>query len=139
MKALIDTNVIVDVIERREPFFADSYAIVRLVAEGGLDAVIPAGSIADTYYIIRKSGKDAGKAKDAIATLLQLVNVCDTAATDINAALTLDLPDFEDAILAATAKRERTDSIITRNERDFSQSPVPALSPTDFLAQWKAK
>ena len=138
MKALIDTNVIVDVIERRKPFFADSYAVIRLATEGKLDAVTPAGSIADAYYIIRKSGKSAIEAKDAIATLLQLVSACDTAATDVTAALTIGVSDFEDAILAATAKRERAEFIITRNERDFSRSPVPALSPTDFLVQWMA-
>jgi predicted nucleic acid-binding protein len=110
-----------------------------LAAEGKLDAVTPARSIADAYYIICKSGKSAVEAKDAIATLLQLISACDTAAAAVNAALTLGVPDFEDAILAATAKREKTESIITRNERDFCQSPVPALSPTDFLAQWRAK
>jgi predicted nucleic acid-binding protein len=79
------------------------------------------------------------EAKDAVVALLQLVSVCDTAASDVTVALTLGIPDFEDAILAATAKREKTEFIITRNERDFSQSPVPALSPTDFLKQWRTK
>jgi predicted nucleic acid-binding protein len=139
VRALIDTNIIVDVIERREPFFGDSYAVIRLAAEGKLDAVTPAGSIADAYYIIRKSGKNAAEAKDAIAKLLQLVSTCDTAASDVTVALTLGVSDFEDAILAATAKREKAEFIITRNERDFSRSPVPALSPTDFLKRRNAK
>jgi|GEM_PF-1760786 len=100
-----------------------------------LDAVTPAGSIADAYCIVRKGGKSAVETKDAIAALLQIVRVCDTAAADATAALTLKVCDFEDAILAATARREKAEQIITSNDRDFSQSPVPARSPADFLQQ----
>jgi predicted nucleic acid-binding protein len=135
MKVLIDTNVIVDVLERREAFFDSSYAVVKLAAEGKLDAFAPAGSIADAYYIIRKGGKSPVAARDAIATLLQLIRACDTTTSDVTAALTLGVADFEDSILAATARREKAEYIITRNERDFSQSPVPAVSPADFIMQ----
>jgi predicted nucleic acid-binding protein len=136
VRALIDTNVIVDVLERRKAFFDCSYAVVKLAAEGKLDAFIPAGSIADAYYIIRKSGKSPVAARDAIATLLQLVRACDTAASDVTAALTLGVVDFEDSILAATARREKAEYIITRNERNFGLSPVPAVSPKDFIAHF---
>ncbi|MDR0434333.1 MAG: PIN domain-containing protein [Gracilibacteraceae bacterium] len=135
MRVVLDTNIIVDVLERREDFFDDSYAILKFAAEDKLDACTPAGSIADIYYILRKSRKSSAAAQNAIATLIQLVRVCDTAATDIADALTLGIADFEDAILAATARREKAEYIITRNERDFDRSPVPAASPSDFVAQ----
>jgi predicted nucleic acid-binding protein len=134
MRVLLDSNVIIDVIGRREGFFDDSYSVLRLAAEGRLDAFVPAGSISDIYYIIRRGGKDAATTREAIAALLQLVDICDTAAFDVSSALTLDISDFEDAILAATAKREGADFIVTRNERDFTDSPIPAISPTGFLA-----
>lgn len=133
MRVLLDSNVVIDVIGRREKFFDSSYAVVRLAAEGKLDALVAAGSISDIYYIIRRSGKDAVATRDAIAALLQLVRVCDTAASDVSAALTIGISDFEDAILAATAKRQRVDFIITRDERDFTASPVAPISPADFL------
>jgi predicted nucleic acid-binding protein len=135
VRVVLDTNIIVDVLERREEFFDDSYAVVKLAAEGKLDACTPAGSVADVYYIIRKSGKSSVAARDAIATLLQLVRVCDTAAADIAVAFTLGMTDFEDAILAATARREKAEYIITRDERDFDRSPVQAMSPSDFIAR----
>jgi predicted nucleic acid-binding protein len=134
MQALIDTNIIVDVLTRREEFFADSYAVCRLAAQGEITAITPAGSIADAYYIIKKGGIGAVEARDAIAGLLQLISACDTTASDITVALTLGVADFEDAILAATAKREKAEYIITRNGRDFKKSPVPAISAADFLA-----
>ena len=133
MRVLIDTNIVIDVIERSEPWFADSYAVLRLIAQDQLTGFLPADSVADVYYIIRKN-KNARTAQGAIFALLELVSLCDTTAGDVSSALLLGFSDFEDAILAASAKREKADFIITRNERDFAKAPVPALSPQDFLA-----
>jgi hypothetical protein len=47
------------------------------------------------------------------------------------------MPDFEDAILSATAQREHADYIITRNERDFAGSAVPAIAPRKFLTKFR--
>ena len=57
----------------------------------------------------------------------------DVNAADVQAALALGMPDFEDALLACRAKRQRVNYIITRNEKDFNLSPVPAISPKAFL------
>ena len=134
MIALIDTNIVIDVITRREPFFVDSYDVLRLIAEKKLIGYFPAGNVADVYYIIRKSGRCAADARDAIIRLLDLIRLCDTTSADVSSALPFDIKDFEDAILAATAKRIKADCIITRNERDFLNSPVTAISPKNFLA-----
>jgi predicted nucleic acid-binding protein len=133
MKVIIDTNVIIDVLEHRDEFFADSYAVLQLAAHGKLEGFVSAGAISDIYYIIRKSLGNAGKSREAVMGLLELVELCDTASSDIMSALLLRIADFEDAILAATAKRENADFIITRNERDFTNSPVRAVSPSVFL------
>jgi predicted nucleic acid-binding protein len=70
--------------------------------------------------------------------LLKVVALVDTKAVDIQEAMKLGFADFEDAVLAATALREQADYIITGNVRDFSKSPVPAISPVAFLEQRKA-
>ena len=44
--------------------------------------------------------------------------------------------DFEDAVIAATALREGASYIITRNTIDFVKSPVPAMTPADFLREY---
>ena len=133
MKVLIDTNVIIDILDKREPFFLDSYKFIQLGLEGKLDMLISAGAVTDVYYIINKSLRDANTAKEKIFILTSLVNICNTTSDDIKSALTLFMTDFEDAVLAATAKREKMDFIITRNGTDFINSPVPAVSPVQFL------
>jgi predicted nucleic acid-binding protein len=141
MKVIIDTNVIIDILERREPFFADSYRLVQLGLQGVLDALVGAGAVTDAYYIISQSLRrqgisDVSKAKEKIAALKTLVGICDTTAPDIDAALALNMTDFEDAVVAATAKREGADYIVTRNEADFAGSPVLAICPHEFLQRF---
>jgi len=135
VKALIDTNIIIDILERREPFFADSYRIIQLGLDGSTETFMSAGSVTDVFYIINHSIRDSNRAKEKIFALAMLVNICNTTSDDISTALTLPLPDFEDAVIAAIAKREKADYIISRNEKDFANSPVPAVSPDQFLKE----
>ena len=133
MKVLFDTNVILDYLVQREPFYHDSREVIFLSAEKKLDGIISAGSIADVYYICRKECQSTEKPLNLIIDLLKLVTLVDTRAYDVKNALAFNMSDFEDAIIAATALRETAEYIITRNIKDFSQSPVPAVTPGDFL------
>jgi predicted nucleic acid-binding protein len=65
--------------------------------------------------------------------MLKVVTPVDTKAADLQEAIKLNFTDFEDAVVAATAARENADFIVTRNAGDFTKSPVPAISPADFL------
>jgi predicted nucleic acid-binding protein len=98
---------------------------------------MPASAVTDVYYIIHQSTHDAEKSKEAIIGLTTLIDLCDTIASDIKAALTLPVNDFEDVVIGAIAKREKADYIVTRNEADFKDSPVPAISPAMFFEQCK--
>jgi len=135
MKVLIDTNVIIDILEHRESFDA-SYRVIQLGIQSKLETIMSAGAVTDVYYIISRSLGSAKKARAKIVALRTLVNICDTTAHDINTGLTLNITDFEDAVIAAIAKRERADYIVTRNEADFANSPVSAISPARFLRQF---
>jgi predicted nucleic acid-binding protein len=133
MKALFDLNVIIDVTDCRESFYYDSLAVFKLAAEGKIEGIVGAGSIADLYYIVRKSRKDAGQAMDAIHDTLEVLTAVDTKAVDILSAMAFGFDDFEDAVTAAVAQREGADYIISRNGVDFTNSPVPAITPAAFL------
>ena len=137
MKVLIDTNIILDVLEKREPFFEDSYRIIQLGLEGDIDTIMSAGAVTDVYYLIRQFLKDPVKARESIFVLSNFIKICSSASDDITKALVLFIPDFEDAVLAVIAKREKADFIITRNEEDFVNSPVPAKTPALFLREYK--
>jgi len=133
MKVIIDINIIIDILERREPFFINSYRVIQLGLEGIIETIISTGNITTVYYIIRKSLHDAVKARENIFLLGNIVRICNSTPEDITQALILFIPDFEDAVIAAIAKREKADYIITRNTDDFANSPVPAVNPEQFL------
>jgi predicted nucleic acid-binding protein len=137
MKILVDTNVIVDVLEHREGFFQDSYTLLQFSGQGKVQIFMPASAVTDVYYIIHKSIHDTEKSREAIIGLTTLIRLCDTTVGDIHTALSLPVNDFEDAVIAAIAKREKADYIITRNEVDFKDSPVPAISPATFLERYR--
>lgn len=133
MKVLIDTNVILDIFLKREPFFSDSYAAIRKTAEADVDCYLSSSAITDIFYLLRKSYQSAGQAKLVLNKLSQLVSFSDVLSSDIMHALSSEMADFEDAVVNAVAFRIGAEYIITRNIKDYEKADIPALSPTDFL------
>jgi len=137
MKVFLDTNIIIDVLEEREPFYGDSLKIIQLGLEDDIETIMSAGAVKDVYYIIRKKLQNDNEAREKIFVLSNIVKICNITSDDITSAIILYMPDFEDALIAAAARREKADYIITRNEKDFKNSPVPALNPAQFLQLYR--
>lgn len=133
MRVLIDTNVILDVLQKREPFFTDSYRALRRALENDAECLISASAATDIFYVLRKSLGSAQQAKEHIDQLAQVVNFADVQGMDIHTALMRAMPDFEDAVVDAVAERSGASYILTRNIKDFTGSVVPAILPADFL------
>ncbi|MDR1247114.1 MAG: PIN domain-containing protein [Clostridiales Family XIII bacterium] len=134
MRVLIDTNVILDVLTGREPHCEYSAAFLKLCGMR-ITGLMTASQTTDIFYLLRREGKDTESAKAIIRKLADNVKIVDVTAFDVENALVSDMPDYEDALLAFCGKRRKADYIVTRNEKDFRQSPVPALSPQAFLAR----
>ncbi len=132
MKVLADTNVILDVIMKREPYFAASYEILNLAAQDKICLMITASSVTDINYLLRKSGRDDSSARQAMNQLFTLVRIADVKAEDIQHALQSPIADFEDAVAIAAAQRNNCKAIITRNIKDFAGSAIPAMIPLEF-------
>ena len=132
MRLLIDTNVILDIFMRREPFFADSYRAMRTAAEKEYECLLSASAATDIYYILRKHLKSPEEAKARLRDLAKIAQFTDVQPADIDAALSADMPDFEDAVVDAIAVRVGADYILTRNTKDFSGASTRAITPVDF-------
>ena len=133
MRILIDTNVILDILQKREPFFADSYRALRKAIESDAECLLSASAATDIFYMLRKALGSAQQAKEQIEQLAQLVSFADVQGMDIHTALMREMPDFEDAVVDAVAERNGASYILTRNLKDFAGSVVPAILPVDFL------
>ena len=131
MKVLIDTNIIIDALQSRENFLADAREIMLRATE--YDGYISASSITDIFYLQQKYSRDKKKAKKNLVELLEIFNVLDATAKDCRNALRSEMSDFEDAVLVESALRSGINCIVTRNKKDFKNSRIKVLGPTEFL------
>ena len=133
IKALIDTNVVLDALAAREPFHAAAERIFLLAAEEKCQGFITANSTTDIYYLVRKNASDA-VAREALRNLLQVFAIVDISGKDCTDALESPIDDYEDALAAVCALKSGAEYIITRDEGFLrAQSPVPLVAPAGFL------
>lgn len=133
MRVIVDTNVILDALTGRQPWNREAEEIFLLVAKGKEDYYITANTVTDIYYLVRKHLKNRELVIGVMSKLFQLFMILDTSAEDYINALHSEIMDYEDAVLAEVAKRNKTDYIITRNVKDYGSGSVKAISPEDFL------
>ena len=134
MKLLIDGNILLDVLQKREPYYEDSAKIWKMCETDLVQGYVSALTFANLVYMMRKE-LDAEKINEVLKKLSLIFTFEDLNVADINAAADMQWNDFEDAIQAATARRIHANHIITRNVRDFTKSEVVAFTPAEFLAR----
>jgi predicted nucleic acid-binding protein len=133
VNVFVDTNVLLDVLARREPFYKDSAEVWTLAENGHITAYTSALSLPNIYYVLRK----AAGAKIARQTVRLLRDVFTLAPLDeqiVNQAIDAHIADFEDAIQFFSALRAGAVVLITRNAADFPQQGIALQTPAEFLA-----
>ena len=133
MKILIDTNIIIDILQKREPFFTYSFLAVQKAISDEIECLLSASAATDIYYIMKRVLGSNNKARDELMYLSMMVNFTDALGSDIQTALLSPLSDFEDAVVDTIAARTGASYILTRNVKDYSNSNVPAITPKEFL------
>ena len=136
MVVLIDTNVLLDYLLTREPFYEDAKDIVVACTEGKAKGCIAAHSISNMFYILRKD-YSIKERREILSNLCLIFDVEGIDKEKILAGLqNEDFTDFEDCLQDECAKQIHADYIITRNTDDFSNSHIPAITPSDFLEKY---
>ena len=131
MKVLLDTNIIIDILSKRDGY-KDSLQVLRFCETDKLDGRVSTTTVTDVMYIMRKHSTPE-VLRQSVQTLLAVADVAAVTKADITRAFSSGMRDFEDAVQAACAKRIKADYIITRNLKDFEGAPVKAISPIELL------
>jgi len=132
MTILIDTNVALDILLKREPWYNNAALIFSLSQLNLIKSYISASSITDIFYITQNEhGK--GPAKEAIKRLLQVFYPATVTDRNIYQALELEWEDFEDSVQYIVGEDLSVDYIVTRNPKDFSQSSIETVTPEQFI------
>lgn len=137
MLVLIDTNVLLDELEKREPFYEASDKVLSLCASKQIKGYIALHSVSNIFYILRKN-YSAENRRSLILGILKFLQVANVSHKNVRRALERsNFTDFEDCLQDECAKQIHADYIITRNTMDFSASSIPAITPSDFLERFR--
>ena len=135
MNLLIDGNIILDVLQNREPHVEASSKVWKLCETNLVDGYVSALTFADMVYVMRKE-LTPKKIHDVLKKLALIFHFTELSVSDIEKAAGKMWNDYEDAVQAATAERICAKAIITRNIKDYQQSIIPAFTPAEFLEQF---
>ncbi|HEX4496524.1 MAG TPA: PIN domain-containing protein [Thermoanaerobaculia bacterium] len=129
---MLDLNVLLDVVQRREPFYAASATVLSQAVEGTDASCVPGHILTTLHYIL---SKNAGRkrADTVVDWVLAHLEIVPQDRAQFVRARSLRFDDFEDAALASAAEAAGCKLILTRNVADFETSPVPAVTPEEFL------
>ncbi len=133
MKLLIDTNVVLDVLLRREPFFRTAAEVLNLTQRDEVREYVSASAITDIYYIANKQMKDRDAVRDLLKRLLMIVSVAAVSEWEIQNALNLAWGDFEDSVQYSVALLNEMDGIVTRNPSDYQEANMRIWLPEQAL------
>lgn len=134
MRALLDTDVVLDYLLARPPFARAASELWHAAEDGHYEAFVSAITPVNVFYIARKL-KGQAQAKKTIEGLLAVCQIAIVDAQVLKGALKLPMKDYEDAVQLASARRISLDLIVTRNISDYEGADIPVLTPEQFLAQ----
>ncbi|REE25712.1 putative nucleic acid-binding protein [Winogradskyella pacifica] len=134
-RLLIDTNIVIDLLSKREKFYDEAADLFSRADKKELTLAISSLTFANTNYILTKlkSGKEAREILRKFKVLVEVLSL-DDKITEL--ALSDDkFPDFEDGLQYYSAIENQIEIIITRNKKDFKNSKIPVLTAKEFLAR----
>ena len=133
MKILIDTNIVLDVMLRREPFYKMSLEILSLAKKDDVEEYVSASAITDIYYLAYRQLGDKEMVKKLMKELLTVVSVASVTEQEIENALYLEWNDFDDSVQYSVAFLQEMEGIVTRNPNDYKEAKIKIWKPEELL------
>lgn len=137
MRVCFDTCSVIDILGKTDWFFP-AYCAYDTAVALGFHPCLSVSSTTDIVYLLHARGFLSQKeARNAMEAVLDLFDLFENTSADARRAFRSDMDDYEDALIACSAQSVGADILITRNKKDFKGSPVPVLTPEEFLRDFK--
>ncbi len=133
MKVLLDTNVVLDFLLVRQPWYPEAVQVWDAHQDGRVTAYVAAFSLPTVFYIVRRQA-DLQRAHDSLKICLETLEILPLQRSTLESARTFPGNDFEDNLQMACATEAMLDAIVTRDPSGFVNATVPILTPAAFLA-----
>lgn len=137
MRVLFDTNVVLDVLLRREPFFEDAAKLFAQVERHNVQGYLGATTVTTLAYFMERAL--GATFRTELRRLLELFDVVTVDRAVLLRAQASPVNDFEDAVLTEAALAVGLDAIVTRNAKDFVAAPLKVLTPGELLGVLNAR
>lgn len=132
-KLFVDTNILIDLLSRREPFYEEAAELFSLADRKQIELSVSSLTIANTTYTLMRQ-MDSNKAKSVLRKLRLILKILPLDDKIIGLALNDDnFSDFEDCLQYFTAIEDERELIITRNLKDFKNSKLPTMTARQFI------
>jgi predicted nucleic acid-binding protein len=139
MRVLIDTCVIIDALQSRVPFAEAAQKIFLYSANKQFEGYITAKASTDIYYLTHRLTHSDVETRKILSKLYTLFHLLDTTSLDCRKAISSEISDYEDAIMAETAIRSEMDCIVTRNVKDYAKASITVYEPDALIALLEAE
>lgn len=131
-KVFLDTNVVVDLLGEREPYYDAAAKIATLADKGKIEVFVSALTYSTVYYLLSRF-ENKTQVKEKIRKFKLIAQTSDLTDNIIDKGLSSNFNDFEDALQYYCALKMGCKIMITRNGKDFKESEIPVLSPDEYL------
>ena len=131
-RLFLDTNIVVDLLEGREPFCYDAAQLFTMAHDKRVELLVSPMTFSTASFLLRKHGSEG--VRNLLSNLRQLVRVTISDERTVDDSIASQFKDFEDAMQYYTAVKAKADVIITRNGKDFAASKLPVMTAAEYLA-----
>ena len=131
-RLFLDTNIVVDLLEGREPFCYDAAQLFTMVHEKKVELLVSLMTFSTASFLLRKHGPEG--VRNLLSNLRQLVSVTTSDERTVDDSIVSQFKDFEDAMQYYTALNAKAEIIITRNGKDFTASRIPVMTAGEYLS-----
>ncbi len=134
MRVLFDTNIVLDVLLKRDPFVAEASALWAANDADEMVGYVSSITLTNIFYIARRhAGLEL--AKEAVRTCLETFEICTVDRQVLERAQELSGNDFEDNVQIASAELANLDGIVARDQTGFRESSLPIFTPSELLQE----
>ena len=131
-RLFLDTNIVVDLLEGREPFCYDAAQLFTMAHDKRVELLVSPMTFSTASFLLRKHGPEG--VRNLLSNLRQLVSVTISDERTVDDSIASQFKDFEDAMQYYTALNAKAEIIITRNGKDFTASNLPVMTATEYIA-----
>ena len=131
-RLFLDTNIVVDLLEGREPFCYDAAQLFTMAHDKKVQLLVSPMTFSTASFLLRKHGPEG--VRKLLSNLRQLVSVTISDEQTVDDSIASQFKDFEDAMQYYTALNAKSEIIITRNGKDFTASKLPVMTASEYIA-----